>query len=207
MRLEKKPQRPKPQSRLFLAFDLPLDLKRQLHANNRIFNKENRNFNFVTPEQMHLTIKFLGNNVSSKSMIKIIEAVNDVIKDVYPMSLEINSLRFGFPHQTIPKIIFYNILPTVELDNLYKAIGYRIKKLELSDILATSFIKKEVYHLTVARLKHQPNRGFGRKIRTIIKEFEFEPISFPVNEFWLMESVLDKSNTPKYSFIHKFNLK
>ncbi|HOY46297.1 MAG TPA: RNA 2',3'-cyclic phosphodiesterase [Candidatus Dojkabacteria bacterium] len=206
MRLEKKPQKKVAPSKLFIAFDLPFELKRQLIANNRIFNKDGRNFSFVSVEQLHMTIKFLGPHISTGSKNKIISSLEGVLSGVKPIKLTIESLKFGFPHQTIPRIVFYNISPTKELDHLYKSVGYMLKKLDLPEILTTSFIKKNVYHLTVARLKHQPNRGFGRKIRSLIRDFKFDPIEFEVKDVWLMESKIERNGQPKYTYLHRFSL-
>ncbi len=204
--MERKFKPKKKEYRLFISFDLPDEVKRQLNNNTRIFLHEARNFRFVTLEQMHLTVKFLGRNVSDHSIKKIVEVLKEIALKTYPITLAIKELRFGFPHQTIPQILFYNVDGTPELNAFYKEVGIRIKRLDLPDVIPTAYMKKDVYHITLGRLKHQQNRSFGRQVKTIIKGFELEPVEFTVNEFTIIKSDIEGGMGPKYTYLHKFPL-
>ena len=197
----------KKEYRLFIAFEIPEEVKRQLNSNTKIFLHEARNIRFVSMEQMHLTIKFLGRNVSDYSINKIVDVLKEIAGKTYPITLSVKELRFGFPHQTIPQILFYNIESTPELNALYKEIGIKIKRLDLGDVIPTAYMKKDIYHVTLGRLKHQQNRSFGRQIRSIVKESPIDPIDFTVSEFSIIKSDIEGGKGPKYAYIHKFQLK
>jgi 2'-5' RNA ligase len=207
MRLERKPKRKILDSKLFIAFDLPIDLKRKLYANNRIFTKESRNIRFVEPEQMHMTIKYLGNNISNNTIAKVVEVLHEISLNTFPVHIEIESLRIGFPHQLIPKLIFYNIEPTLELDRIYIETNRRLRKLDIPELLLNTSLKKDVYHISIGRLKHQLNRAFIRKLREIVNNFEFDPLEFELNEFLLIRSDPISSQGVKYTILQRFKLK
>lgn len=203
--MERKFKPKKIKKRYFIAFSLPLELKRQLNSISRIFEKEGRNFRFVDMEQMHMTIKYLGENISDFSLNKIIEILNVISNNYKTLDLTVSSLKFGFAHQPIPNLLFFNVDSTSEINTMYKDISSKLKKLDLSDIESSTYMKKDIYHITVARLKHQDNRAYARKIRTIIYNYNFSPIPFRVNEFFIIKSELN-NKSPKYTYLKKFNL-
>ena len=107
----------------------------------------------------------------------------------------------------IPKLIFYNITTSVELNKLYGNINKRLKVLDIPDLVLTGSLKKDVYHISIARLKHQLNRTFIRKLRSTINLLEFDPLEYELNEFTLISSIPNRSGVIKYNIIERFRLK
>ena len=193
--------------RLFIALQLPLELRRALHKNNSIFIKELRNLRFIEEDQLHLTLKFLGNGVSIDSRDCIIELLKAISPDMQAPLVKIEGLQFGFPKQMIPRILFYNIEANRSMQSLTTLIHEKLMNLELSDIKREKDYKKMVYHLSIARTKHNSNRAFGRKIREIIKS-QSQPINleFIPDCLFLIKSTLYHVSAPRYEIIAKFPL-
>ena len=198
--------KPKFNERLFLAIKLPLETRREINSILSNFSKEARNFAFVEQEQLHLTLKFLGGNISQHSQKLIIEYLKPVFSSSPKIKIKVDSLMFGFPKQVIPKVLYFNVNQNDELTNLASIINYRVKKLDLDDVSFFIEGKKLIFHLTVGRIKHSSNRHYKIKIIDLIKSINFKPFEFEANMVYLIKSDM-KGLHPKYTDIQSFNLK
>lgn len=194
--------------RLFVAIQPRLELRRELAKNLPIFAKEMRNFKFIQQEQLHLTLKFLGSEVSQDSKKQIIELLQRIAPQMHSPIVKIKDLQYGFPKQMIPSLLYYNIEANKSMQKLTSIIHAQLMDLELSDIKREKDYKKIIYHMTIARAKHNANRAYGRKIRQIIKE-KAQPIDkeFTTDTMYLLKSVLHKGSEPRYEIIAQFNFK
>jgi 2'-5' RNA ligase len=198
--------KPKFNERLFLAIKLPLEIRREINSILSNFSKEARNFAFVDQEQLHLTLKFLGGNISPHSQKLIIEALKPIFSSSYKINISIDSLMFGFPKQAIPKVLYFNVNKNDELTKLASLINYRVKKLDLDDVSFFIEGKKLIFHLTVGRIKHSSNRHYKIKIVNLIKSIDFKPFEFEADKVFLIKS--DKKGLhPVYTDIQSFDLK
>lgn len=194
--------------RLFIGILPPLNLTRILAKNKSIFSKETRNLNFVPEDQLHITIKFLGPNISEDSKQQIIEVLNNIVPHINAPEIKILDLSFGFKGQLTPNVIFYYVEATKELKDLGSIIHEKIKALELSDVKREKDYRKLSYHLTIARCRHHSYRAYGRKIRALIKE-KAVPIeeTFIPEELCLIRSKLINGTHTKYEVIKSFAFK
>ncbi len=192
--------------RLFIALQPPLELRRELAKNNTIFAKEMRNFKFIEQEQLHLTLKFLGSEVSPDSKQQIIELLERITPQLYSPVVKIQNLQYGFPKQMIASLLYYNIEANASMQKLTSIIHEQLMNLELSDVKREKDYKKIVYHLTIARSKHNNNRAYGRKIKELIKE-KAQPIDkeFTAEKLYLLRSKLIKGSEPKYEILAQFS--
>src|SRR5438477_13126131 len=81
--------------RLFLAINLPSDIKRKISKQIDKLKKEYPYFRFVTEENYHITLHFFGEIANPD---KIIKKINDAIYDISPFflySFEANLFQRG----------------------------------------------------------------------------------------------------------------
>lgn len=198
--------KPKFNERIFLGIKLPLETRREINSILKNFIREGRNFSFIEPEQLHLTLKFLGGNISQNSKALITEAIRPIFASTKQISIKIDELLFGFPKQSIPKVLYFNVNENEELTNLVSLINRRIRKLHLNDVFNIIEGKKSIFHLTVGRIKHSSNRHYKIKIINLIKEIGLKPFEFTANEVFLIKSVR-KGNEPNYIDVCSFEFK
>lgn len=87
--------------RLFLAINLPMELKREL-ANvekeiNSAFPEETADaglFKWVKTENLHITLLFIG-QVGDNAEPKLAEAINSVVKNYKPMEIKTKKVCYG----------------------------------------------------------------------------------------------------------------
>lgn len=194
--------------RLFIAIQPPLELRRELSKNNNIFSKEMRNFKFIDQDQLHLTLKYLGSEVSQDSKKKIIDLLSFIAPQIYSPTVKIKDLQYGFPRQMIPTLLYYNIEANKSMQEVTSIIHDQIMELDLPDVKREKDYKKIVYHLTIGRAKHNSNKAYGRKIRGLIKENSQDiDKEFIAETMYLLKSTLTKGVHPKYEIIGQFKFK
>lgn len=176
--------------RLFLA--IPLSTKAKDLILDSYKEKIRRiNAKWVTKENLHITLKFLGN--VDKDRVKEIEKELDCIREKYD-ELKFTITNLGaFPSLKLIRVLFYNIVPPEPFISLSKDIDSSLEKF--------NFKKEEDFfpHITIARFKIPQNQidlDFNRNIN----------FSETAERFILMESVLNPSG-PIYSVIKEFKLK
>jgi 2'-5' RNA ligase len=98
----------------------------------------------VPPEQLHLTLKFIG-EVEGGKLLDIKEALTEILRPAFSLSLR--GVGF-FPPRGMPKVVWVGIEPGEEVDRLRR---------DIEKTLFAAGIPKEqqkfVPHLTLARLK------------------------------------------------------
>ena len=166
--------------RSFIGIGIPFDLSRNIYAHLKIFNSENRNFNFVNIEQMHITLQFLGESVSEDSLEQIANRLKPIFTQIDKPLIRTLGLRFGHKSQIIPTVLFLEVEQSPELHEITENIHYAIKSLSLPDVRREKDYKRLIYHITLGRAKHHVSRNFGRKIINLINtnkipEYEFYP--------------------------------
>ena len=182
-----------------------METRREINSILKNFIKEERNFAFVEPEQIHLTVKFIGGNISQASKRKIIETITPIISSSKVGTIKVSELLFGFPKQTIPKVLYFNVTENNDLTELVTLINKSIRKLHLKDVMNIIEGKKLIFHLTVGRIKHSSNRHYKLKIINLIKSINFEPFEFDADKLFLIKSERT-GNHPKYTDICSFDL-
>lgn len=191
--------------RVFLAIVPPVEVRATLRDYNRSLKKHARNFRFVSIEQLHITLQFIGNGVSGHSLETLIENITNVTKDIHAFDLTLDNIHFGFPSQNIPHLLFYSITPSNELKELVGIVHETNKELKLSDTNKKKDHSKLINHLTVGRTKRDTNRSFGREIQNELKNLNFKPLTFKVEGFQLVSSVFRETGTV-YSVLATFPL-
>lgn len=181
--------------RAFIAIQCPDNLKEQIvKVQDKL--KDLGKLKLVEPENLHFTLKFLGNVDEKKidEIVKILDAVSKI------NSFEVSLKGIGaFPKINYARVVWIGVDKGIkEMEELHRRIDQELEPL--------GFRKEKSFssHLTIARVKEIMNKGKFIKILEENSKNEFG--NFNVNGIELMKSELMRTG-PLYSLIHRFNLK
>ena len=181
--------------RLFIAIDLPNEIKEEIHKVAKTISPKCPRTKFVESHNLHITLKFLG-EVGEDDVNPIISSLNLIPSSTAPFRLSINGIG------------------TFGKDNKIRTVWAGITsgredyvKLANQVIIATNKIndekRKPSAHITIARTRH----GFNPNIlNEQIRKFQTTSFGeFEVKKFTLKQSILTPQG-PIYSNIKKFPL-
>ncbi len=171
--------------RLFIAIDLPDDIKTQLIA----LKTDIPTARWVKPAQMHLTLRFIGEVEDVKAGV-LQAALQDISGHAFDLLL--NGVgRFPPGTRKAPRVLWAGIDPQPELDALQAQIERVVREcgLPLDD-------KPFKPHFTLARLKTHKPTPQADVFLTANADFSAGP--FAVQAFALIESELSPQG-PRYT--------
>jgi len=165
--------------RLFIAIGLPAEIKDVLAQAAKRIPKDMAEFSLVKPENMHLTLKFLGEVPEEKA---------EEIKTV------LDRVSFSPFQATIAGVGVFPSIDHVNVVWVGLADGEETVKLQhqIDDSLQTlGFAKEKDYtpHLTICRVKQVKDRD---RLREAITKMHVEQMTFSVDSFVLMQSSLTR---------------
>ena len=175
--------------RLFIAFDVPDDAKEYMAKVQGIIGNNLAEIRWVKKEQMHLTLKFLG-EVQPDIATKIREELGKIRFDSFMVYL--NSIGV-FPNENYIRVVWIGLEPEKRIIGLQRGIDEKLKKL---------FKKEKDFkaHITLGRVKYVGNKEqFFSKLKSI----KAEKKSFRVDSFKLMKSTLTWQG-PVYEVVEEF---
>lgn len=179
--------------RAFIAIDLPEKVKSKMAELENDLKKCGLAFRWVKPENLHLTLKFLG-NINQEQVSKIKEAITKISGKFSAFKANFNGFGF-FPNEKKPKIFFISI----DKEELFKNIAR-----ELEEELETLGFDKEnrfKSHITLARIKDLKNID---SLKIKIENTQLDG-KFPADSIILYKSTLTEEG-PIYEKIFKSNL-
>ena len=176
--------------RCFIALELPREAIDYLEEIQALIKKKNLFFGkFTEPENLHLTLKFLGEIPEDK-----IKLVNEKLKELKNKEFEAGLGELGFFSEHSFRVVWAKLVGKPIWD-LQLAIDEKLKDI---------FPKEERFmsHITLARIK----KVIDRKIfLDYVKNMKIKPIKFKVKEFILKKSEL-KPEGPIYTDIERYKL-
>ncbi|MBI3399138.1 MAG: RNA 2',3'-cyclic phosphodiesterase [Deltaproteobacteria bacterium] len=132
--------------RAFIAIEVPKELTKSLREMQDALRNTNNKIAWVKPENIHLTIKFLG-NIEINKINDIEKILKDAVGQIHSFNLSIKWVGI-FPTINNPRVIWIGIEDDKKLASLYN---------NLEEGLATLGFKKEERpfkpHLTLGRVK------------------------------------------------------
>ncbi len=180
--------------RVFIAVDIPFSQK-ILEVINEL-KKIQLNAKIVEIENLHLTLKFLG-DTDENLIDKIGDIISNVIIDV--PSFEITLEKMGvFPNQKYIKVVWIG----VENTEILKKIAEKIDS-KLGDLGFEKERRSFSAHLTIARIKSPKNKEKLLGLLNKYQETNFQ--KFKVNKILLKKSVLTPEG-PIYTNLKEIEL-
>jgi len=189
------------QIRSFIAIELPEDLKLSLtRLQERLKSESRAPVKWVNPNNMHLTLKFLG-NIDAGVTGKITSALEEAVRGTRPFHLEIKGLGV-FPNPRRVNIVWVGITGEVnQLDQLQKRVE--------SSLTPLGFVPESrpfTPHLTLARLRDQATSDERLNLGQLIANTEFDAnCNLYINSVHLVRSQLTREG-PFYSHISSIEI-
>lgn len=160
--------------RLFIAIDIPEDIRILICSMGGSIPGART----VPAEQLHLTLKFIGD-----TELSMVDEIIGSLHEIHHPPITFGLKKIGhFPPRGKPRILWAGITPSQEIIRLRNTIEYR-----LSVIGVEKETRKYSPHITLARLKNSPIR---RVTDFLAGNSLFETPQFTVNSFQLYSSKL-----------------
>ncbi len=176
--------------RLFLAIEVPNNIKDKLDNQLKKLKKLYPQFNWVQKENFHITLYFFGER---DDVDKIKKTINDLIWDQEEFYL------YSFDLDVFVKnnlIVYLNFYREKKIENLVEIIKKRFLNHDF-------FVKKFIPHLTIARSSKSSKQQYFA-LKRYLKHNSIE-ISFLVDKIVLYQSILSNQR-PIYKKLATFNL-
>lgn len=170
------------QIRTFIAVEIPSVIKEKISELQEKLKKDQARVSWVKPNNIHITLKFLG-NVDESKITDIERAIENAVNQIKPFSTEVVSVGV-FPNYKKPRVIW--IAAKSEKD-LLKLLAQQIDN-ELHKLGFEKESRSFEPHLTIGRVKmHGGIRGIIRKLE---QNVDFNAGIFTVKEIIVMRSDL-----------------
>ena len=165
--------------RLFISIEMPDEVKEYLGSIQQNLDFSKDKVKWVSPNQMHLTLKFLG-KVQADKVKDVIAALKEI--KVVPFSVNLGSIGV-FPNENYIRVVWVGLNPEKGILELQKNIDESLKKM---------FDKEKDFkaHVTLARVKYIENK---EEFISKLKHIKIESRNVNISNFKLMKSTL----TPK----------
>lgn len=168
--------------RAFIAFDLPAAVIQRAAELQRDLKSRGLKLRWVRPQNMHLTVKFLG-DIPPDRTAGLAQAMAQAAQAAAPLELSVQGIGV-FPGMRRPRILWIGLGGQIE------ALG-RLQA-DLEDALAALDIPKESRpfkaHLTLARMDRRVDAQ--QLLQCIEAVGRFEPSRFQASELILYQSDL-----------------
>ncbi len=178
--------------RVFVAIDFPDEVIKEVARVQELIGKRNFTGKFTELENLHLTLKFLGEIEEEK-----VEMVKNSLREIKFGKFEVKLGNIGVFHfRKEPKIVWIKIFGK-KIYDLQKEIDSALEK--------EGFFREERFmgHLTIARVKYVKDKnGFEEHI----KKINVKGIGFMINNFKLMKSEL-KGQGPVYIVLEEYGVR
>ena len=183
--------------RSFIAINIPAKIRNKLEEIQDDLKKANVTLQLVRPENIHITLKFLG-NVPVEDIKDIQDAINESISGFKIFSLSFEKIGV-FPNPQYPRVIWVGIEKGVEELSL---LNTKIEN-SLSGFSLHQENRKFQPHLTVARVRSGKNRN--KLVNTLEELKNIRVGEMLAKEICLMESIL-KPQGAQYNTLKTFLL-
>lgn len=177
--------------RTFIAIDVTEELKRKTDEIIEKLMRRGFRANWVKPENLHLTLFFLG-EMKKSTVDEMTEKLCDRIRGFPSFSFDVNGLNF-FKKGGGPRVIWIAVEKNQALQKLYEELRIELLKYGYMKESENRFIP----HITIARVKHYPEMW-----EKLIKDINMEKSTVPVSYFTVYSSNLTPDG-PIYTPVHK----
>jgi 2'-5' RNA ligase len=178
-------------TRCFIALEISREAIEEIESIQKLLKKKNLfTGKFTEPENLHLTLKFLGEISEDKA-----ERVRKKLKSIKPKQFEASLGEVGVFINKFNSILWVK-LQGKEIWDLQEDIDKHLKDLEFTSE------ERFMSHITIARMKKINDKN---EFLDYVKNIKTKKIKFPVKEFFLKKSEL-KPEGPVYENLEKYKL-
>jgi len=175
--------------RCFIAIEIPDECRRELsYTQDKLRKVPGLQAKFVETENLHLTLKFLG-EISDSEVARVKKALSSVKSSSF-------KAHFGksgvFPSESSARVIWISLEPVDEVEDLAEKIN---------DVLDQKDERFES-HITLARVRNVANKALLKKA---LQDVKIEKKKFEIKNFKLMKSTLTAKG-PIYEDVTSFTL-
>jgi 2'-5' RNA ligase len=186
--------------RTFIAIELPREIKDLLAKVQEELNSSQADVKWVQPQNIHLTLKFLG-EIEEKKIDKINKIIEDIAGEKKYFPIRISNLG-AFPKINFPRVIW------VGIDKGDEEVKEIAKKLE--EGLAKIGIQREdkpfSSHITIGRTRSALNREkLIQRLNDLANKLQEENLEFVVKKITFFKSTLTPKG-PVYEVLKETNL-
>ncbi|MFH1637005.1 MAG: RNA 2',3'-cyclic phosphodiesterase [Candidatus Woesearchaeota archaeon] len=175
--------------RLFVAIDLPKEVKDYLFELGRKLNKGFAKVRWVPKKNLHMTCKFIG-EVEEGRLPEIKERLSKV--KIEPIKCRLSKLGW-FPGDNEVRVIWVGAEPEEEIIGLQQSVDAELLDLFPSD-------QKFTAHLTLGRVAFLKKR---KEFLGLLKETSIEKLKFTIDKIKLYKSTLKKEG-PQYEVLESY---
>jgi RNA 2',3'-cyclic 3'-phosphodiesterase len=183
--------------RLFIAVNLSFEARDAIQTAIDNFPIQNPPWRWVSPDNWHLTLKFLGDTPAAQ-LDALNAALHDVARRHRAFEMTLGSFG-GFPNLRNPRVLFYNV------DSGGKELEALANDVDVAVARAVGLQREQrrfVAHSTVARLKEPLPAAISTRLTTVPA---LPGAVTHVHTFELMESRLARTGAT-YSVVKEFAL-
>jgi RNA 2',3'-cyclic 3'-phosphodiesterase len=180
--------------RTFIAINLPDEIQHAVSDYVDSIKKSMKDIKWVDSNNLHFTIKFLG-EVNDSDIKKVTDCMSNVAREYSPFEIGLSDTGF-FPSESNPKVVWIGVDGGEDtLLDLYQ---------DMENCLEESGFDRESKtfspHLTIGRVKK------FKKVTVPDNLLDFEPVRFTVSSLAVMKSTLTPEG-PIYEKIFESELK
>ena len=182
--------------RLFVGIRISEEIKKRLEQVEKELKEKIKEAKIVLPENLHLTLKFLG-NVEDYRIEEINYKLEKIGEEFIPFTMKCLGMG-AFPTERKIRVLWVGASADKNLIKLNKRIEEELEKI--------GFLRENKFkeHITIARFKSIPSLKHLRDFIDKYRESEFG--EFEVNEFELIKSDLTPEG-PIYTTLKKFKFR
>ena len=175
--------------RTFIAIDFSPEIIRKITEIINYFRSQtpDKAIKWVAPENLHLTVKFLG-EVPDNKIEDIKEFIKKSLADKHTFQIEVKGLGM-YPNATKPRVIWLGIKGSEPIVEIYKILDSELQKANVQP-------DKRGFspHLTIARIRRNTDSKVVQEIGKTLSKFKVDSLgSCIIDHIVLYKSVL----TPK----------
>ncbi|MBI5574388.1 MAG: RNA 2',3'-cyclic phosphodiesterase [Elusimicrobia bacterium] len=204
--------------RLFIAVNIKTETKNKIACIQSALKKSCDSVKWTSPENLHLTLKFLGEVDDNKKDL-ISEKLKQAVVGIKKFEIDFEKIGV-FPSETAPRVLWLGCgCGKIELENLARKIESLLTEPDGLDLEKEK--RPFSAHFTLGRFKSptcsprihsgvSPDKKIGvnsanKKLFNIVKKMAIEKISDVVEAVYLMKSTLTPRG-PVYEVVEKFEL-
>jgi len=181
--------------RLFVAIDLPIELRTQVVDLQQKLAKQNMPVDWEEPNKLHMTLNFLG-EVENEKLHQVSQIIRKSISAFRPFNIQPSFLETLYKRHD-PSLVYLGLSGDVEiLKELQESLTKELNDLKLPQP------EKFLPHITIGRLK-RTDPPTTKKFLDGVSNFDFSPLPvFEVLEVWLFKSLVSKAGSHYDRLLH-----